>query len=79
MPSIPGYQEQCARFLTKQIDIVKPRAVVALGVKAEKYVSRLDHPWVAIKHPSDWHFRELVTRDERLRAEGQLLEQFLRN
>lgn len=34
MPSVPGYKEECQRFLECQIGIVNPCAVVALGARA---------------------------------------------
>jgi uracil-DNA glycosylase len=78
MPSVHGYREQCALFLQKQIDIVRPSAVVALGVNAEGFVCRLDRPWIRSLHPSDWHFREKATRQQRLTAQGVLIAEFLR-
>jgi hypothetical protein len=79
MPSVRGYREQCAQFLQTQIDIVKPSAVVALGVNAEGFVSRLSRPWIKSLHPSDWHFREKITRQQRLKAQGTLIAEFLRS
>lgn len=69
MPSDSKYRKQCAMFLRKQVEIVKPKAVIALGVKAESYVARLDKPSKTKKfrHPSDWHFREKATREQRLK------------
>ena len=77
MPSVQGYREQCALFLLKQIEIVRPRAVVALGVKAESYVSKLQQPWMKSLHPTDWHFRERITRHQRLNAQGESIAEFL--
>ena len=68
MLSVQGYREQCALFVQKQIEIVRPSAVVALGVKAESYVSKLKQPWMKSLHPTDWHFRERMTRQQRLSA-----------
>jgi hypothetical protein len=42
MPSVAGYKDQCQHYLKQQVEIVNPRAVIALGVTAEKYVSLLD-------------------------------------
>lgn len=78
MPSVPGYRSQCTVFLQKQIDIVKPAAVVALGINAKRFISQLDRPWVASRHPTDWHFREMTTRQERLTAQGAQIAEFLR-
>jgi uracil-DNA glycosylase len=77
MPSIPGYKKQCALFLRKQIEIVRPSAVVALGVKANAFVSLLDPPGLECRHPSDWHFRAMITRKERLTAQGESISQEL--
>jgi uracil-DNA glycosylase len=74
MPSVHGYREQ---LLQTQIDIVKPSAVVALGVNAGGFVSRLSRPWIKSLHPSDWHFREKITRQQRLKAQGTLIAEFL--
>ncbi len=73
MPSVRGYRDQCARFLKKQIEIVKPSAVVALGAKAEGFVSHLDQPWMKSRHPTDWHFREKITRQQRLKEQGAMI------
>ena len=53
MPSVHGYREQCALFLQKQIEIVRPCAVVALGIRAESYVSKLKQPRMNSRHPTD--------------------------
>jgi uracil-DNA glycosylase len=77
MPRVRGYGDQCALFLQKQIEIVRPVAIVALGVKAETYVSKLNQPWMKSLHPTDWHFREKATRQARLKAQGELIADFL--
>jgi len=75
--SVHGYREQCALFLQRQIEIIRLSVVVAPGVKAESYVSKLDHPWMKSRHPTDWHFRERITREKRLKAQGELIVEFL--
>jgi uracil-DNA glycosylase family 4 len=77
MPSAPGYKDQCVQFLKQQVKIVKPRAVIAQGAKAEKYVHGLHRSSLAVRHPKDWYFRELVTRNERLLAEGKMVGRFI--
>jgi hypothetical protein len=77
MPSVRGYKEQCQSFLQRQVEIVRPRAVVALGVQAIRYVSKLTGRHVALRHPGDWCFRSLATRDALLVAEGRKLREFL--
>jgi len=64
-------------FLQKQIEIVRPLALVALGVNAERFVSRLDLPWIESLHPTDWYFRETNTRQQRLKAQGAFIAKFL--
>jgi uracil-DNA glycosylase len=71
MPSVPGYRTQCQAFLDRQVEIVKPSAVVALGTQAIKYVSRLRGTYIMLRHPGDWVFRELSQRDALLAAEGK--------
>src|SRR5271156_5181302 len=77
MPSVPGYREECREFLKRQIEIVRPCAVVALGSNAGRHMGRLNSRYVALKHPSNWDFRPLATRDDLLRAEGEKLRKFL--
>jgi hypothetical protein len=77
MPSVPGYKEECQRFLKRQVEIVKPRAVVALGAQAIRYVCQLNLPHIKILHPGDWCLRPLATRDDLLVSEGRKLRWFL--
>ncbi len=70
MPSVPGYKNECRSFLEEQITIVRPRAVVSLGVPASRYTHGVHVRVCSMRHPGDWHFRETVTRMERLRSEG---------
>jgi hypothetical protein len=77
MPSVPGYKEQCQCFLKRQVEIVRPCAVVALGVQATRYVSQLDIRHITILHPGNWCLRPLATRDDLLVGEGSNLCAFL--
>jgi hypothetical protein len=77
MPSVPGYREQCRRFLEGQVEIVKPRAVIALGKRSIEHVSRLDCSFLELRHPGDWCFRPLATRDSLLVDGGHKLRGFL--
>jgi hypothetical protein len=77
MPSVSGYKDQCYRFLRLQVEIVQPRALIVLGVKAEKYVHGLGCPTLISTHPKDWRFRELATQRERLLAEGKRIGAFI--
>jgi uracil-DNA glycosylase len=38
MPSTPDYKRECREFLGKQVQIVSPRGIVALGRNARKYI-----------------------------------------
>lgn len=67
MPTAPGYRDQCLTFLRLQIDIVRPRAIVALGADAAKLVHRLGRPYASVHHRSARCFSPLDTREERLR------------
>jgi uracil-DNA glycosylase len=78
MPSVPDYKIQCQAFLDRQVEIVKPSAVIALGAKAIKYVSRLRGTHAALRHPGDWVFQERSQRDALLSAERQKLRESLR-
>ena len=77
MPSVPGYREQCAAYLLEQALIVKPRAVVAVGAEANRFVFRLQQEHTTIKHPSAREFSPLVTREERLRGQGERIRKML--
>lgn len=79
MPGDSKYRKQCAMFLRKQVEIVKPKAVIALGVKAESFVARLGKPWKKSLHPSARHFNEKATREERLKEQGEQIAEFLRD
>jgi hypothetical protein len=77
VPSVPGYKEECQEFLKRQIEIVQPCALVALGSDATRHLRHLKSRYVALKHPSNWDFRPLATRDVLLLAEGRKLREFL--
>ena len=77
MPSVPEYKKQCESFLKRQVEIVRPSAVVALGAQATRYVSKINGVHVQLLHPGDRCLSSLATRDERLVAEGSKLRGFL--
>jgi len=77
MPSVPGYREQCQEFLKRQVEIVRPCAVIALGAQAIRYVANLDIRHLQLLHPGDWRLRPLESRDKLLVAEGEKLHAFL--
>ncbi len=80
MPTVPGYEEECRQFLVRQIEIVKPSVIVALGQKAGKRVGvvRPAVPWVVLLHPSARELVPLATRDERIAAQGKVLSDLLK-
>lgn len=77
MPGDKRYRDQCLSFLRKQIDIVQPKAVVALGNDAQDLLLRLGVPFTKIVHPSARWFGPKATRETRLQAEGQKVQEFL--
>ena len=79
MPTVDGYREQCQQFLVRQVDIVKPFRIVALGGRAEGEVRRAKGgvPFIRILHPSAWELRPRDTRSQRTSSEGQRIAHFL--
>ena len=66
MPSVPGYADECQTFLRRQIDIVQPSLLVALGEKAYSRLAvlRPTVPSIRLLHPSAREFKPAATRDE---------------
>ena len=83
MPKAPGpeYEDQCLLFLQKQIEIVEPRIVIALGGEANKRIKRINMSieWQQVMHPSAREFKRLITRKDRILAQGQAIRNFLIN
>jgi len=79
MPSVPGYEEQCQAFLLRQIEIVAPRAIVALGGKASERIRRAAPkiPWMHAMHPSARELAPLSTRCQQITAQGSAIKSFL--
>jgi hypothetical protein len=73
MPSVPGYEDQCREFLAKQIEIVEPRIVVALGEKARTRLQKVEPGAQSIMHPSAREFKPGLTRANRIRAQAEIL------
>jgi len=77
MPRVPGYEDQCRAFLAKQIEIVAPRLVVALGKDAQKRLSKVIPGAPMLLHPSAWDFRPSATRSERVAEQAERLQTLL--
>jgi hypothetical protein len=73
MPTVAGYLEQCRSFLLRQIEIVAPRAIIALGNSADAELKKAGSPihWTQVRHPSAREFTPLSTRHERARRIGE--------
>ncbi len=78
MPVVPGYEEQCLEFLRRQIEIVKPRVVIAFGGKARARLRMVVRGAGSVMHPSAREFNPLATRTERLREQAKRLEALVR-
>jgi uracil-DNA glycosylase len=46
---VPGYVDECLGFMAKQIEIVRPCALIALGAQSAKYLNRLNFDFVELK------------------------------
>jgi hypothetical protein len=79
MPTVPSYEDECRRFLRRQIEVVEPRGVVALGRNASHpvRVAAPSVPWIDLTHPSAWEFRARQTRDARIRVQAGKLAGFV--
>lgn len=73
MPVAPGYEEQCLDFLRQQIEIVRPRVVIALGGKARVRLRKVLPQGGSVMHPSAREFSPLATRVERIREQAERL------
>ena len=62
MPTVPGYEDECKQFLIRQIEIVKPSVIVALGQKAGKRVRAANEGFVV----------EVRTKDRMARVSSQI-------
>lgn len=73
------YENQCRQLLIKQIDIVKPRALISLGGEAGKFVAKIRPtiPWHRSMHPSAREFKPLDRREIRISSEGQAIDRFI--
>ncbi len=78
MPVVPGYEEQCLEFLRQQIEIVKPRVVIAFGGKARTRLRLVLPRAGSVTHPSAREFNPLATRTDRLREQAERLAALVR-
>lgn len=78
MPVVPGYEEQCLDFLRQQIEIVKPRVVIAFGGKARARLRKVLPRAGSVMHPSAREFNPLVTRIERIQEQAERLAALVR-
>lgn len=79
MPSVPGYEEQCRTYLLRQIQVVAPCALIALGNNAEAQLTKAHPtiPWMKVRHPSAREFTPITTRQERVLDVGKQIRVFL--
>ena len=77
MPGGAGYHDECRRFLKRQIELVQPSLIVALGQKARSRVTavRPGVPVIALLHPSARELKPLATRDEFISRQAAVLAQ----
>ncbi|WP_243322280.1 uracil-DNA glycosylase family protein [Geothrix sp. SG200] len=80
MPSSKIFESQCLQFLVKQIQTVRPRFIITLGVDAYKRVDKapLSVSLHSAMHPSAREFKPLITRDHRINEQGQAIKNSLR-
>jgi len=76
MPSVPGYEEECRIFLLRQIEIVSPCALIALGNNADSQLKKASPalPWIRVRHPSAREYASLSLRHERVQRMGQAIQ-----
>jgi uracil-DNA glycosylase family 4 len=79
MPTVAGYEEECRDFLIRQIEIVGPRAIVALGGKAAARLGRINPsiPWIGVLHPSARELKARSTRSTLIAEQGVRILQIL--
>ncbi len=77
MPEVPGYLKECQDFLRRQIEIVQPSLIIALGQKASTRLAflRPTVPFIRVLHPSARQFKPVATRDELTAREAAALSE----
>lgn len=80
MPTVPGYADECRAFLGRQIEIVQPLLIVALGERASARVKQLRPvaPSVGLPHPSARELSPRTTRSAVIAGEGEVLRSAVR-
>jgi hypothetical protein len=75
MPTVPGYEDECQQFLVRQIEIVRPAAIAALGHKAGKRVHKAGPsvPFVVLLHPPARELKPFATRESKIAAQAKVL------
>ena len=77
MPTVDGYEDQCRKFLKRQIEIVQPLVAVALGNEAHDRLRKVWPDAKAIMHPSAGELNPLDTREKRICEQGERLAQIV--
>lgn len=77
MPTVPAYENQCKEFLRRQIDIVQPKLVVALGREAHESLRAVIPTAGKLLHPSARQLNPLLTRDQFIAEQRGTLKQLL--
>jgi hypothetical protein len=77
MPVVAGYYDECLAFLKRQIELVQPSLIVALGQKAYSRVTTLQPsvPVIHLLHPSAREIKPLATRHEFTERQAAVLAQ----
>jgi hypothetical protein len=75
MPTVAGYEDECRQFLVRQIEIVKPFMIIALGQKAGNRVraAKPAVPSVVLLHPSARELKPLATRQKVISTQARVL------
>jgi hypothetical protein len=75
MPTAAGYEDECRQFLVRQIEIVRPSMIIALGQKAGKRVraAAAAVPSVVLLHPSARELKPLATRRKVISTQAKVL------
>jgi uracil-DNA glycosylase len=79
MPTVVAFDERCQRFFLREIEIVAPRVVVALGGDTGRRVAKAapGDRWLAVMHPSAREFKPLASRNARVAGEALKIEEFV--
>ncbi len=78
MPVAGDYEVQCLAFFKRQLEIVRPRIVVALGDDSFDRIKRVVPGVRKVYHPSWREFRWQRTRAQRIAETGEQLRAYAR-